>query len=205
LDPKSALVECVRSLYARGLTSPVSGNHSIRQGKARMVITPSEVPRYLLRVEDLVTIDLRTGKIIIGKGEGKEKRKRKPSIEHNMHRQIYAVRPDVNAVVHTHSPYTTAVAISGWFRHVIVEARIMVGEEGPAVIENRPSGSAELADAVAAEFAKDARAIVIKNHGIVAAGQDIHHARAIVEALEEWAKVLAVARMLGGPDVNYLD
>jgi ribulose-5-phosphate 4-epimerase/fuculose-1-phosphate aldolase len=165
-----------------------------------MVITPSEVPRYLLRTADLVTIDLATGKIV-----GMGKRKRKPSIEHNMHRQIDAARPDANAVVHTHSPYTIAVAISGRFRHVIEEARIVVGEQGPAVIENRPSGSAELADAVAAEFVKGARAVVIKNHGVVAAGQDIHHARAVVEALEEWAKVLAVARMLGGQVVNYLD
>lgn len=202
MDSKSALVQCVRDMYAMGLTSPVSGNHSIRQGRGgrmAMVITPSEVPRYLLRTADLVTVDLGTGKVTAGK--------RKPSIEHGMHRQIYAARPDVNAVVHTHSPCTIAVAISGQFRHVIEEAKTVVGKTGPAIIENRPSGSAALADAVSAEFSLGARAVVIKNHGVVTAGSSIHHARAIAEALEEWARILAMAKMLGGPaaEVEYLE
>jgi ribulose-5-phosphate 4-epimerase/fuculose-1-phosphate aldolase len=191
LDARRKLVDCVRSLYAMGLTSPVSGNHSIRAG-AWMWITPSELPRYLLRPADLVKVDLKNGRAT---------GRRKPSIEVNMHRMIYGVRSDVGAVVHTHNPYTTGIAISAEFRHVIEEARIVVG--GPAVIANRPSGSIELAEAVAAEFKKGARAVVVKNHGVVAAGKDIHHARAMVESLEEWAKVLTVARVFGGP-VDYL-
>ncbi|AIC14761.1 putative class II aldolase/adducin family protein [Nitrososphaera viennensis EN76] len=154
-----------------------------------MWITPSEAPRYLLRAGDLVRMDLPTGRVF---------GRKKPSREHNMHRMIYNARSDVNTVVHTHSPYTIAVAISpAGFVHVIEEAKIVVGD--PAIIENRPSGSIELAEAVSAEFEKGASAVVIKNHGVVAAGKSIHHARAIVESLEEWAKILTVARLLGGP------
>lgn len=186
---RSDLAKCVRDLYALGLTSPVSGNHSFRAGKRGMWITPSETPRYLLRASDLVRIDLPTGRVF---------GKKKPSREHNMHRMIYNARNDVNAVVHTHSPYTIAVAISkAGFVHVIEEAKIVVGD--PAIIENRSSGSVELAEAVSAEFERGASAVVIKNHGVVAAGKNIHHARAIVESLEEWAKILTVARTLGGP------
>jgi ribulose-5-phosphate 4-epimerase/fuculose-1-phosphate aldolase len=187
LDAKSELVRCVKDLYLLGMTSPVSGNHSIRAGGS-MWITPSETPRYLLRAVDLVRISLATGKAAGSK---------KPSIEHNMHRMIYGARSDVNAVVHTHSPYTIGVAISAGFVHVIEEAKIVVGD--PVIIDNRSSGSMELAQAVSAEFAKGARAVVIKNHGAVAAGTSIHHARAIVESLEEWAKVLTVAKVFGGP------
>jgi ribulose-5-phosphate 4-epimerase/fuculose-1-phosphate aldolase len=187
LDAKNELVRCVRELYFLGLTSPVSGNHSIRAG-ASMWITPSETPRYLLRAVDLVRMSLATGKAA---------GRKKPSIEHNMHRMIYNARRDVNAVVHTHSPYTIGVAISSGFVHVIEEAKIVVGD--PVIIDNRPSGSMELAQAVSAEFTKGARAVVIKNHGVVAAGTSIHHARAIVESLEEWAKVLSVAKLFGGP------
>lgn len=186
MDSRKDLVDCVRSLYAMGLTTSVSGNHSVRAGKY-MWITPSGVPRYRMRASNLVRVDLKTGKAV---------GKIKPSIELGMHREIYSVRPDVNAIVHTHSPFTIGVSISAKFRHVIEEARIVVGE--PAVVANRPSGSIELAKAVSDEFRKGARVVIIKNHGVVAGGMDIAHARAIAESLEEWSKILTVAQAFGG-------
>ncbi len=190
---KRDLVECVKSLYTIGLTTSVSGNHSIRDRDRWIWITPSGVPRYRMRADDLVRIDLKTGKVVAG---------RKPSVELNMHMDIYSSRPDINAIVHVHSPFTIGISISSEFRHVIEEAKIVVGE--PAVIANRPSGSIEMAEAVSVEFKKGARAVVVKNHGVIAGGMDIHHARAIVESLEEWAKILTVARIFGGVR-DYLD
>ena len=192
MDSRKELVECVKSMYAMGLTTSVSGNHSIRAGNS-MLITPSGVPRYRMRPSDLVRVDLKTGR-----AAGKIK----PSIELDMHRGIYGARPDVNAIVHTHSPYTIGVSISAKFRHVIEEAKIVVGE--PAVIANRPSGSTELAQAMSSEFKKGSRVVIIKNHGVVAGGMDIAHARAIVESVEEWAKILTVAQVFGGPS-DWLD
>jgi L-fuculose-phosphate aldolase len=192
LDRRKELVDCVKSLYSMGLTTSVSGNHSIRAGSF-MWITPSGVPRYKMRASDLVKVDLKTGKVV---------GKRKPSIELGMHKSIYNVRPDINAIVHTHSPFTIGGSISTKFRHVIEEAKIVVGD--PTVISNRPSGSAELAKAVSDEFKKSARVVVIKNHGVVAGGSDIHHARAIVESLEEWSKILTVAQVFGGA-TDWLD
>ncbi|HET6807976.1 MAG TPA: class II aldolase/adducin family protein [Nitrososphaera sp.] len=190
---KRDLVECVKSLYTIGLTTSVSGNHSVRVRDSWMWITPSGVPRYRMRADDLVRIDLKTGKVVAGI---------KPSMELNMHMDIYSSRPDINAIVHAHSPFTIGISISSEFRHVIEEAKIVVGE--PAVIANKPSGSIELAEAVSVEFRRGARAVVVKNHGVIAGGMDIHHARAIVESLEEWAKILTVARIFGGVR-DYLD
>ena len=190
---KRDLVECVKSLYTIGLTTSVSGNHSVRDRDRWIWITPSGVPRYRMRADDLVRIDLKTGKVVAG---------RKPSLELNMHMDIYSSRPDINAIVHAHSPFTIGISISSEFRQVIEEAKIVVGE--PAVIANRPSGSIELAEAVSGEFKRGARAVVVKNHGVIAGGIDIHHARAIVESLEEWAKILTVARIFGGVR-DYLD
>lgn len=190
---KRDLVECVKSLYTIGLTTSVSGNHSVRDRDRWIWITPSGVPRYRMRADDLVRIELKTGKVVAG---------RKPSVELNMHMDIYSSRPDINAIVHAHSPFTIGISISSEFRQVIEEAKIVVGE--PAVIANRPSGSIELAEAVSGEFKRGARAVVVKNHGVIAGGIDIHHARAIVESLEEWAKILTVARIFGGVR-DYLD
>jgi len=159
-NSKKELVDCVKNLYAMSLTTSISGNRSVRVNSGRMWLTPSGVPRYTMRTGGLVKVDLKTGKAIDGGN---------PSIDLDMHRGIHRVRRDVNAIVHTHSPFTIGVSISAKFRYVIVEAKIVVGE--PAVIANRPSGSAELAKAVSGEFEKGAQAVVIKNHGVVAGGR----------------------------------
>jgi L-fuculose-phosphate aldolase len=176
-----------------GFTSPVSGNHSFRvRNKKWMWITPSGIPRYNLHEENLVKVHLETGKIL---------GRLKPSIEWYMHVSIYKKLGTANAIVHTHSPYTLGIAISGdKFQHIIEEAKIIV--VNPVIISNKPSGSAELAHLVLEAFrpgGDDLRAVIIKNHGVVAVGSNIDQARAVVEALEEWAKILTVSKIFGGP------
>lgn len=171
-----------------GFISPVSGNHSIRYQNRWMWITPSGIPRYNLKTSDLVKVNLETG---LSWG------KLKPSIEWQMHRTIYNVMKNTNAIVHTHSPYTIAVSISADFQHVIEEAKIVVGD--PVVIPNKPSGSVELAKVVSQAFLNGATVVIIKNHGVVAVGKDIDAARAIIESLEEWAKILTISKIFGGP------
>jgi len=152
-----------------------------------MLITPSGVPRYKMRATDLVKVELRSGRPIGSVG---------PSIELEMHRGIYNRNRNIHCVMHTHSPFTIGVSISSEFIQVIEEAKIVVGT--PVVIANDPSGSKELAESVANAFQSGTRAVVIKNHGVVAGGADVHHARAIIESLEEWAKILTIARLHGG-------
>lgn len=178
-----------------GFTSPVSGNHSIRiQNKKWMWITPSGVPRYNLQDKDLVKVHLETGNTV---------GRLKPSIEWYMHVSIYKKLGKVNAIVHTHSPYTLGIAISVLDRfqqHIIEEAKIVVGN--PIIIPNKPSGSTELANIVSEAFGQgggNTRAVIIKNHGVVTVGSNIHQARAVVEALEEWAKILTISKIFGGP------
>ena len=190
MESKRDLVDCVKSLYWLGLTTSISGNHSIRHRDAWMWITPSGVSRYKIQSSHLVKVHLKTGRI-----SGTIR----PSIELNLHRNIYNNRHDVKAIVHTHSPFTIGLSISPKkFGQVIEEAKIVVGQ--PVIISNKPSGSEDLAESVSYALQSDAstRAIIIKNHGVVAVGKDIHQARAVVEALEEWAKILAVSEIFGG-------
>jgi L-fuculose-phosphate aldolase len=181
-------------LYSLGFTSPVSGNHSFRlRNKDWMWITPSGVQRYNLHVKDLVKVNLETGETI---------GRLTPSIEWQMHTSIYKKLSQVNAIVHTHSPYTLGIAISPTtkFRHILEEAKIVVGD--PVIIPNKPSGSRELATEVSRAFGishQEVRAVIIRNHGVVAVGNDIYKARAVVESLEEWAKIWTVTKLFGGP------
>ena len=172
-----------------GFTSPVSGNHSIRIQDKWMWITPSSIPRYTLKEKDLVKVHLESGKT----GSGS-----KPSIEWRMHVSIYDKLSKVNAIVHTHSPYTLAAAISiDEFQHIIEEAKIVVGN--PVIIPNEPSGSLELAETVSNAFEEEVRAVIIRNHGVVSIGNNIHQARAVIESLEEWAKIFTISKIFGGP------
>ena len=77
---------------------------------------------------------------------------------------------------HTHSPYTLGIAISviGKFQHIIEEAKIVVGN--PVLISNKPSRPADLANLVSEAFRHGGeylRAVIIKNHGVVAVGSDM--------------------------------
>jgi L-fuculose-phosphate aldolase len=77
---------------------------------------------------------------------------------------------------------------------------MVVGD--PVILANKPSGSTELANVVSEAFGQGGeklKAVIIKNHGVVAVGANIHQARAIVEALEEWAKILTISKIFGGP------
>jgi L-fuculose-phosphate aldolase len=200
LTAKTDLVKCVRDLYTMGYTSPISGNHSFRaQNKNWMWITPSGIPRYNLKEKDLVMVNIQNGKTA-------SSQERKPSSEWYMHASIYNRSTHINAVVHTHSPYTLGIAISKEkFQHILEEAKIVVGN--PIIVPNEPSGSAELANIVSEwlenwDPAADVRAIIIRNHGVVTVGTSIHQARATVEALEEWAKMLTISRIFGGPQYS---
>ena len=179
-----------------GFTSSVSGNHSIRiQGKW-MWITPSGIPRYDLQEKDLVKVHLEISRTVGGGGSSRLK----PSVEWRMHVYIYNKLLKVNAVVHTHSPYTLAIAISASeLQHIIEEAKIVVGN--PVTIPNKPSGSIELANAVSNAFEQEeeVRAVIIRNYGVVAIGDNIHQARAVIESLEEWAKIYTMSKIFDGP------
>ena len=134
------------------------GNVSARAG-GLVAISPSGLEYDSLRPEDvcLVTPD---GRLIEGP---------KPSVELPMHLAVFAARPDVGAVVHTHSPRATA--------HPLVAVAVGV------------SGTPELGAAVL-EAAAGGNAVVIRDHGPVCFGADLAEALARAFKLEDRALAL---------------
>jgi L-fuculose-phosphate aldolase len=138
-------------MAAAGLVRGTEGNASARAGEL-VAISPTSLPYDSLRSEDvcLVTAD---GELLEGP---------QPSIELPMHLAVLAARPDVGAVVHTHSPRATA-------------------RPPVPVAEPVPSGTRELGAAVLAA-AGNGHAVVIEGHGPVCFGADL--ADALERALE---------------------
>lgn len=190
---KRELIATVRAFYYRGLVSNNGGNHSARlPGSDRIWITPSGYPRMSITPKDLVLVDI-NGNILEGD--------LKPSIELRFHLEIYRNRPDVNAVVHTHSPYTLGMAISGAMDITHGEAAAIL-MPGVKIVPFALPGTVELAkyvgEAVKGHGMVVTRVVILMNHGIIAVGSCIHEARAFAEMMEEWARFNMAARAFGG-------
>jgi L-fuculose-phosphate aldolase len=189
---RADLVACGRTLLARGLLSQTSGNLSTRVSSDEICITPSGMEYDLLEPADIATVDL-AGNLRAGR--------RAPSSETPLHCLVYASRADISAIVHTHSPYATTLAILGLpipaVHYMIARARTTQIE----VASYATYGTDTLARNVRDAFAAPALAVLLANHGLVAAGSTLAEAAEIAEGVEMLARLYYQALAVGTPHV----
>jgi L-fuculose-phosphate aldolase len=174
-DVADEIVRCGRALTDKGLLSQSSGNLSVRVSPDRVLITPTGIPYHDIRPEDLVLVDL-AGVRISGD--------RSPSSELPLHTAVYRDRDDLQAIVHTHSPMATTLAI---LNRPIPAVHYMIAGLGVTQIGVAPYatfGSEQLASNVRAAFAAPARGVLIGNHGVVAGGPTLRAAATAAESIE---------------------
>lgn len=184
------IVAASRRMIESGLSQGTSGNISVRLGDA-MLITPSAVPAEALTPEAIVRMSLDAED---GRGEGPFR----PSTEWPFHRAILCARPEFNAVVHTHSPYATALAIA---RKPIPPCHYMIavfGGDDVRVADYATFGTEALSDAALRALA-GRNACLLANHGAIAAGPDLTRAMWLAGELETIARQYSLALALGGP------
>ena len=186
------VVRYCRQMGAAGLAPGTSGNISIFNRPAGlMAISPSAMRYEDMTPGDVVVMDL-DGKVVDGA--------RRPSTEFAMHLACYRQRVDINAVVHTHSPAATTMAVLGWDLPAV---HYVIAFSGSARIRCAPYhlfGTPELAQA-ALEHLGDGYACLLENHGALATGPHIGHAFALAEQLEFCAALYLRARALGAPKI----
>jgi L-ribulose-5-phosphate 4-epimerase len=157
------------------------GNISVRvPGEKIVAITPSGKSYLLLDLNDICVIDFDHKSI-----EGSLS----PSIEAGMHIGVYKNRPDVNAVIHTHQPFASALAIinkpiPALFDEITVE----IGHEVD-IIPYAFSGSSELVNNVSGKLGNACHCYLIQNHGALCLGTDMQRAMKNAELLENVAKI----------------
>ena len=186
------LVAFGAELLRRGLLSQTAGNLSVRADSESLCITPSSLEYDRMTSEDIVICD-RGGAVLAGH--------RVPSSETPLHCAVYDARPDVSAIVHTHSPYATTLAVLGYR---IPAVHYMIASLGVTQIEIAPYatyGTPELAASVRDSFAAPARAVLIANHGVVAAGTTLKQAADAAETVEILAGLYYRAISVGVPNV----
>lgn len=182
------LIETCHKMSASGLTFGTSGNASARLSQSEFLITPSGVAYDALQPDDMVIVD----------SAGNAKGRYQPSSEWRFHKDILNVRPEVNAIVHTHSHMATALAC----QHKEIPAfHYMVAVAGGDSIRCAPYatfGTAELSRHVVS--ALDGRmACLMANHGQVALGASLDEALKMAGEVETLATMYWHALQGGTP------
>jgi len=188
-DVRAAVATAALRLLETGLVRGTSGNVSARQG-GLLAVTPSGVDYRRLEPGQVPLVDLD------GRTHGGGLA---PSSELPMHLRVYRARPDVGAVVHTHSPFATTFAVLGQELPAVHYLLAFAGRR-VRVAPYAGYGSDELAAACVAALGGDG-AVLLANHGVVAVGPDLERAMLVAEAVESTAELCWRARCLGAPVV----
>jgi L-fuculose-phosphate aldolase len=181
------VLETVRWLADRRLYTGTSGNVSCRVDGG-FVVTPTGIACDALAAGDMVQVQM----------DGRVRGRLLPSSEWRIHRDIYQRRTEVNAVVHTHSPFATALAC---LRRPIPAFHYMVAKTGGAELRcarYATYGTEALSKNALAALA-GRRACLLANHGVVALGANAESARLLAEEIELLAVQFVVARSAGKP------
>lgn len=182
------LVSICHKVHENKFVSAFDGNISVKKSSNTFLITRSGVCKGEVSSEDILEIDSE-GKIISGKG--------KASTENKLHLYIYAQRPEINAVVHCHPIYASAFAVfgEGLTKHILPEVVLTLGKI--PLCEYATPSTEELAKSLEPHV-KHSWAFLLRNHGAVTIGRDLNDAYFKMEKLEHTAKIIFLARMLGG-------
>ncbi len=188
IDTRALLVRLAASLFARGFSVGSAGNISTRLDDGGYLITPTNSS---LGALDAARISKLNGDFQHVGGD-------KPSKEVFMHRAFYTARADAGAVVHLHSTQATAVSClpdvdpSNPIPPLTPYFVMRVGRRMPIVEYYRP-GDPAMEPAIHAA-ARDARAVLLANHGPVVSGKTLTDAVYAAEELEEAAKLYLMLR-----------
>lgn len=183
------VLKTAQEILAARMVTGTWGNVSLRvPGEELLIITPSGMEYEKLQPEDMVLVDFSR--------QVKEGSYR-PSIETPMHLAIYQNRPDVNAVVHVHSPYATAFAVAGKSIPVILEETAQAVGHVIEVVPYARCGSMLLASQVVDTLGSSGRVVLLAMHGMVGVGTDIRDALKVCYVTEKTAMVALLALQLG--------
>lgn len=182
---KNQVVEAAQKLVQKGYLMATGGNLSTRiTGQDAFAITPSNFDYLKMTNEDVCILDFDLNIIEGGL---------KPSVESAMHGAIYQARADVNAVVHTHQVYASALTLIKAPIPALFDEQARFLGRSVDIIPYAPSGTGFLKNTVAKHVKNHNNAFMMQNHGALVFGHDIERAIHNVEILEKCAQAYLLA------------
>jgi L-fuculose-phosphate aldolase len=189
---RQSIIEHCQWMNANGLNQGTSGNISARLGDL-MLLTPSATPYETMQPDMIMTMP------IVGRGHGDYGQwtgPLKPSTEWRFHLDIMHARPEINAIVHTHSPFATTLSLS---RRSIPAVHYMIAIFGGTTVrcsDYARYGTAELSDHALAAL-EDRTGCLLGNHGMITLGTTLEKAMWSAVELETLCKQYYHALLLG--------
>lgn len=184
---RKELLNTTQALYALGLNKGTSGNTSVRHQEG-FIITPSGTDLSEMTADCMVMMSM----------QGIPESTGKPSSEWRFHRDIYQAKPDVGAVIHTHSMFATTLSC---LQKDIPPFHYMIAIAGGDTIHCAPYalfGTQSLSDAAITAL-KGRNACLLANHGMIATGRDLKQALAITQEVENLCELYWRALQIGKP------
>lgn len=182
-DVRAEVVATAQAMERMGLVVATTGNVSVRH-EDTIVITPTSLPYASMAPDDVVVLDL-TG----GVREGH----RPPSSEWRLHVALYAARPDLAALVHTHSAHATAWSFLGEDLDTGTEELEQAAGGAVRTAAFGTTGTGEVARA-AVEGMRDRRAVLLARHGLVAGAGTLRAALDACAIVERQAQIALLLR-----------
>ncbi|ABG33109.1 class II aldolase [Roseobacter denitrificans] len=190
MGQREDIITACKKLEADGLNRGASGNVSMRD-RDHMLITPSAVGY------DVIAPDM-IARMRLDDDSGGWEGPNKPSSEWRFHRDILRGRSDINAVVHTHAPYATILAIA---RKPIPAVHYMIAAFGGPdirVCDYARYGTAELSEHILVAM-EGRNGCLMANHGMVVGASDLTRALWLAGELEALAHQYVHTLAIGGP------
>ncbi len=182
---RKEIARFMRRLYSRGLTTTSGGNISLRVSDETVLITPSATDKGSMRWKDVGILS------ILGENLTPDL---KPSIESEMHLDIYRKNSEILSVIHAHPIFASAfTAMNAEINtSLTAEARVICGE--PLLVPYAVMGSPELAEKVA-EYSVRSDVLLLENHGVLSTGADLLEAFDKLEVLENAARMTMIVEI----------
>ena len=172
---RNSMIQAALTMLQYRLIALAGGNVALRMPCGNFLVTPSAMAYETMKPEDIVLVD-RDGNTVEGA--------RRPSSDMKALLYIFNHKPEVGAVIHTHQPYATAVGL--------------VEDELPGCLVTILDACRTAVPVAPFTIScKDALAVILRNHGVIAFGGDLDEALHSAIYLEESAKTYLAARSLG--------
>lgn len=179
------MVNTCQALLTRGYLKATEGNISVRiAGQAQFAITPSNYDYAKMQEADICVLDFDQNQL-----EGAMK----PSIESGMHTAVYQNRPDVHAIIHTHQPYASALALINKPIPALFDEQVRFLGRSVEIIPYAPSGTGFLKNKVKGKIKNGSNAYILQNHGVLVLGGDVERAIHNMALLEKCALAYLLA------------
>ena len=186
---KQELIDCARKMEKYQLVTMSGGNVSLKLPCGNILVTPSAMGYDTMVPDDIVIVDS-TGNTVEGK--------RRPSSDTKAILYIFSHRADINALIHTHQPYATAV---GMVCDRLPANQVTVIDEigGEVPVAPFTRSSDEGMGIITVQYATRAKALILKHHGVMAFGKSLEQALCAAVYLEEASKAHLAMLATGRP------